>query len=411
MTRIAMRQVSVDRSRKLLVFAMAVVFADTMFFTALTPLLPHFADRLGLDKTGAGVLAASYPAGVLLGAIPSGMVAARAGVKRTVLVGLTFVAICTVLFGVSTAAWEIDLARFVQGLASAFSWTGALAWLVAATPSERRGTTIGTAFAAATGGALFGPVLGSVASVGGVGWTFGAVGAASLALAVWAASIPKARPETPQPVSALLRAARDGRLRAGVWLMALPALLFGTLGVLAPLRLSHLGFGPVAIGATFLIGAAAEVVANLGVGRAADRHGLLRPLYPALAASAVVAALLPWPGSRFALAVVVVFGALAFGMLFTPATTLLSNASEHVGLDYGYTFAVVNLSWAVAQAAGAAGGGALGHAAGDRVPYLILAAACALTLGAVWRLRGSISSTTRSAPVSSDSSAATTGAA
>ena len=101
------------------------MFFDTLFFSALTPLLPHYAHTFGLGKGGAGVLSAAYPAGALLGSIPSGIVAARFGVKRTVLVGLTIVAICTILFGIGDQAWELDLARFCQGVASAFSWTGA----------------------------------------------------------------------------------------------------------------------------------------------------------------------------------------------------------------------------------------------------------------------------------------------
>ena len=90
--------------RRLLLLTSAIVCFDTLFFTALTPLLPHFAHGLGLGKAGAGVLTAAYPAGTLLGALPSGMVAARVGVKPTVLVGLTCVATCTILFGVATRA-------------------------------------------------------------------------------------------------------------------------------------------------------------------------------------------------------------------------------------------------------------------------------------------------------------------
>ena len=73
-----------------------------MFFAALTPLLPHYAHTLALGKGGAGVLSAAYPAGAVLGSIPSGIVAARFGVKRTVLVGLTIVAVCTIVFGFGT---------------------------------------------------------------------------------------------------------------------------------------------------------------------------------------------------------------------------------------------------------------------------------------------------------------------
>jgi len=74
-----------------------------------------------LGKAGAGVLAAAYPAGALVGSIPSGVVAARLGVKPTVLAGMTVVAITTALFGFAGTAWELDLARFLQGVASSFS--------------------------------------------------------------------------------------------------------------------------------------------------------------------------------------------------------------------------------------------------------------------------------------------------
>jgi MFS family permease len=176
---------------------------------------------------------------------------------------------------------------------------------------------------------------------------------------------------------------------AGCWLVVLPSLLFGTLVVLAPLRLSALGFGAVAIGATFLCSAALEALNNVLLGRLSDRIGTLPPIVGGLAASAVVAALLPWPDKRFVLAVLVVLGGLAFGTLFTPAMTMLTHRSEERGLGYGYTFALINLAWAPGQTLGAAGGGALAHATSDAVPYLTLSALC---LGTLAMLRRSLAS-------------------
>ena len=369
-----------NRMRRLLLLTSAIVFVDTLFFTALTPLLPHYAHAVGLGKTGAGVLAAAYPAGTLLGSLPSGIVAARAGVKPTVVVGLTCVAVCIVGFGVATNAWELDVARFVQGIASAFSWTGALAWLVAGTPAERRGATIGGALASATAGALLGPVLGATASVAGIAPTFVTIGSASLVLALWAVTTTAERPDDPQAFGALIRAFGDGRVLLGGWFVVLPGLLFGVLSVLGPLRLAQLGYGAVAIGAAFLAAAAAETVINLFIGRAADRHGPIGPLVVGLAGSFFVAALLPWPSSAIVLALLVVAAGLTFGTFFTPGMTLISHAGEARGLDYGYTFALVNLAWAPGQAIGSAGGGALAHATGNAVPYIVLAAACAITL-------------------------------
>ena len=91
-------------------------------------------------------------------------------------------AFTTVAFGLADSVLALDLARFLQGVSSAFSWTGALAWLVAAAPAGQRGRLIGSAFGAAIVGALFGPVLGAVASFTGTGTAFGAVAGLALVL-------------------------------------------------------------------------------------------------------------------------------------------------------------------------------------------------------------------------------------
>ncbi len=372
--------------QRILLLAGAVVFVDMLFFSALTPLLPHYTHTLGLGKTGAGALTAAYPLGVLVGAIPSGAVAARAGVKPTVVVGLSTVALCVVVFGLADHAWQLFAARFVQGTASAFSWTGGLAWLIAAAPVERRGTLIGSAFAAAVGGTLFGPVLGGVASFAGTGWTFSAVGVASLGLVAFAASTPAAPPDDPQPLSALFAAFRDRQLLMCFWLVLLPGLLFGNLSVLVPLRLSHLGYSGAAIGAVFLCTAALESGNNILVGRLSDSRGTTLPILAGLAGSAIFAAVLPWPSQALVLALVVVLASLAFGAFFTPALTLLTNVSEARGLDYGYAFALVNLAWAPGETLGAAGGGGLAHATADAVPYLALSVICIASFALLGRL-------------------------
>jgi MFS family permease len=366
--------------RRLLLLTGAIVLVDTAFFTALTPLLPHYVDKLDLGKAGAGVLQAMYPAGALLAAIPGGMAAARFGVKRTVLTGLTLLAVTTTIFGLANSAWLLDLARFVQGVSSAFSWTGALSWLVAASPPGRRGQLIGSAMGTAIAGALCGPVLGAVASYTGTGPAFGGVAAVALLLAAAAWRSPAARPEAAQPVAMLFRALRARRIQVAMWLCALPALLFGNLSVLAPLRLSHLGWSAAAIGATYLVMSGIEAAWAPFLGRASDHFGRFRPLRAALLASAVVTLLLPWPHSPWLLAVVIVAAGFAFGSYWTPAMSLITDEAEAIGLDYGYAFAVVNIAWAPGQAGGAALGGAVASLTSDAVAYLALTAICVLTL-------------------------------
>src|SRR2546425_1300142 len=270
-----------------------------MFFSALTPLLPHYLHEFHFGKAGAGVLQAMFPAGALAAGIPGGIAAARLGVKPTVLTGLSLLALTTVGFGFADSAWSLDLARFCQGVSSAFSWTGALAWLVAAAPQGRRGQLIGSAFGAAIAGALFGPVLGAVASFTGTRAAFGTVAGLALVLSLAAWRTPAAVPTERQPLQMLFRALTLRRIQIPVWLCLLPALLFGNLSVLAPLRLSHLGWGALAVGGTYLTMAAIETVWSPILGRASDHFGRFPPLRAALIASAVVTLLLPWPESAW----------------------------------------------------------------------------------------------------------------
>jgi MFS family permease len=373
--------------RRLLFLVGAIVLVDTMFFTALTPLLPHYVDKLDLGKAGAGLLQAMYPLGALLAAIPGGMAAARFGVKPTVLIGLVLLALTTTAFGLADSVLTLDIARFVQGVSSAFSWTGALAWLVAASSPGRRGQLIGSAFGAAIAGALFGPVLGAIASYTGTGPVFGAVAALALVLAAAAWRMPAATPDEPQPVRMLFRSLLVRRIQIPMWLCLLPALLFGNLSVLAPLRLSELGWSAAAVGATYLVMAGVEASWAPLLGRASDHYGRLPPLRAALLASAIVTLLLPWPEEPWLLAVVIVGAGFAFGSFWTPAMSMITDEAEAVGLDYGYAFALVNIAWAPGQAAGSAVGGAIASITSDAVVYVGLSALCLLTLLSVSRYR------------------------
>jgi MFS family permease len=369
--------------RRLRLLISAIVIVDTMLYAALVPLLPHYVDEYGLSKAAAGVLVAAYAAGVLAGAVPGGLVAARFGPKTAVLGGLVLTALASVVFGFSSDALMLGVARLVQGLGSALSWAGALAWLVAATPRERRGEMLGGAIGAAVFGALLGPVLGAVATETGPEATFAAVAAAGLALAVWAARSAGTAPE-PQRLADALRAAREPVVLGALWLMVLPALLFGTLAVLVPLRLDDAGWSGAAIGAVFLVAAAFEIFVSPLAGRLSDRHGRLWPVRIALGASIVVSVALAWPGPAALSAALVVAAALAYGAFFAPAMALLADGAERLGIAQGLAFGLMNGAWALGNAVGPSAGGGLGQLAGDAVPFSLGAGVCAVTAAALW---------------------------
>jgi MFS family permease len=341
------------------------------------PLLPHFASKYDLSKGEAGVLTALYAAGVLAAAVPGGMAASRFGPRPAALFGVGLTAVTSLAFALASDVWMLGTARLLQGIGSAFSWSGALAWLVAAAPRERRGAYIGATMGAAVFGALLGPVLGAVATVVGVRAAFIGVSGLGIVLGAWVLATPGVEPQ-PQSLSALRRA--DRRLVGGLWLLLLPALLMGVLDVLVPLQLHAQGWGGVAIGAIFLATAGVEMVLNPLLGRFTDTHGLLLPVRLALFGSVVVSFAFALANSAGVVAFLVLVAGITYGAFYTPGMALLTDAAERRSIAPALVFGAMNGAWAAGNVVGPALGGWLAEVAGDSLPYLLLAGLCLLTL-------------------------------
>src|SRR5436305_824199 len=164
--------------RRLLLLVSAIMLVDAVFFSALTPLLPHYAETLHLSKAGAGILTGTFGVGTLVGAIPAGILSARLGPKTVALLGLGLLSATSLAFGFGGNVWVLDVARLLQGVGGACTWTSSLAWLVAFAPRERRGELLGTALGAGIAGALLGPIVGSAAASVGTRPVFAGVAVA-----------------------------------------------------------------------------------------------------------------------------------------------------------------------------------------------------------------------------------------
>ena len=169
------------RMRRLLLLVSAIIFVDALLFTALTPLLPAYAEEFDLSKAGAGLprrrvrrrrAARRHP-----GWPGCGTLRAEASSRR----GLLLLSVSSFAFAAADSALALGGARFIQGIASTATWAGALAWISVTAPSERRGEVIGTAFGAAIFGAVLGPAFGGLADFAGIGLAFTTVGAVTWA--------------------------------------------------------------------------------------------------------------------------------------------------------------------------------------------------------------------------------------
>jgi MFS family permease len=377
--------------RRLLLLVSSIIFVDAMLFTALTPLVPGYAEEFDLSKAGAGLLVGAYGAGALFGGIPGGLAASRWGPKRAVVGGLLLLSVASFAFASADSALALGGARFVQGLSSTATWAGGLAWISVTAPQSRRGEVIGTAFGAAVFGAVLGPMFGGLAELAGIRLSFTVVGVLTLVFAALASSA-RSSPVEAATLNGLRLALRDQRFLGGLWLNMLPAMLFGLLIVLTPLALDDAGWTTFAIASVFLAAGLVEVLLNPFLGRFSDRVGRLLPIRFSLAASVAVAiglALATVSGPAL-IALLVCAAAVSFGSLYTPSMALTSHRAEAVGLAQGLAFGVMNTAWAFGELVGPSAGGALADSFGDAVPYLVAGGLCALTLAATYRVAGRV---------------------
>ena len=372
--------------RRLLALSCAIVLVDSVFYAALTPLVPYFNEEFGLSKAAVGVLSGAYGAGVLVGSAPGAYLASKSGVKVAAVVGLILLSLTSLAFGLAEAASLLVLARFVGGFGSALSWVAAFTWLTARASDERRGEMIGLMLSAAVFGTLLGPVLGSVAATVGMVPAFAAVAIVGAGISLWAAIEPAPTPTGRPPSFAMLQPVLQPRLATGLWLIGISPLLFSALTVLVPLELHRLGWGAAAVGAVFLVGAAFEAAVHPLLGRWSDRAGYLRPVVVGLLASVGILLALPWVGNPWALALLVLLASGAFNVTLAPGTALFSRGTEKAGMDQALAFGITNFAWASGYAIGAPVSGALAELGDDALSYLFLTGVCLLTLFVLRRL-------------------------
>ena len=379
--------------RRLLILASLVVFVDTMFFAAIVPLLPGLSDEFGLSKTTAGLLSGSYAAGTLIAAIPAGLLAARVGARRTTLIGLAVMTVTVLVFAFAESAALLIATRFLQGAAGACSWAGALSWLIAEAPRERRGELIGSAMAAAIAGVLLGPAVGGLADVVGRSVVFSGVGVAGIAMAGLTLRIPPPAAMGSASMATLREATRSAAVRFGFLLILVPGMIFGAIDVLVPLEMDVLGAGAIAIAGVFLASAGFEAIVAPLAGRVSDRRGRFIPCAAGLAVSVATMLLIQLPSSAWGLGAVVILAAPGIGMLWSPAMAMLTDGAETAGVNLGLAFGFTNLGWGVGHTFGGVIGPAVADAGGNGLAYSGLAVLSALALAALLARRSQVEHT------------------
>lgn len=350
----------------ILVLVVLVIFMDMMIYGLLIPVFPEYAPRLGVDESVLGVVFGVYAAMLFLFSIPMGLLSDRVGRRPLIVVGMFLLAGATALFGFSTSVTHLFIARMVQGVSAAATWSAGLALLADITDPSRLGERMGIALSAVGLGTVLGPVVGGLLFeyLGYVAtFLIPAAVVATVGLLVLAVPVRSCKREGDRERAGMFP---RGALLPLAACAATTVAVSGTYGVLDPYLpvYLHAAFSasPATIGLVFAVLAIAAAIAQPTAGRIYDRYGGSRYLIGGgllLSGTAIFAAMQA-PTLPLVAAAILVLGVTLSSALvpMMPIMAGIYRDQDSQGVAYGMYNTFFSIGLALGPFAGAA---LLGH--------------------------------------------------
>ncbi|MCK9278196.1 MAG: MFS transporter [Methanoculleus sp.] len=376
----------------ILVLVVLVIFMDMMIYGLLIPVFPEYAPRLGVDESVIGVVFGIYAAMLLLFSIPMGLLSDRVGRRPLIVTGMLLLALATALFGFSTTVTHLIIARMVQGISAAATWSAGLALLADTCDPARLGERMGISLSAVGLGTVLGPVVGGLLfEYLGYTATFliPAVLVASVGLLVLAVPVRTCKQEDGRGRSEMLP---RGSLFPLAACAAAVVAVSGTYGVVDPYLpiYLHAAFAasPATIGLVFAVLAVAAAVAQPAAGRIYDRRGGSRSLIGGgllLSGVAIVAAM---QAPTLVLVAVAVFAlGVTLSCALVPVMPIMAGIYRDQG-SQGAAYGMYNTFFSVGLSVGPFAGAVLAGRWALPTIFLLQAAALAVVGVLGWPVIG-----------------------
>jgi MFS family permease len=358
--------------RRILILTSALVFVDVFYFSVFAPLLPKYASDLGLSDAQAGLLSGAYAIGSVAAALPAGFVAQRFGPRPVVCVGLVVISAASVAVGWVHQVAVLDVARFMQGVSGAVIWSGALTWLIGSAPADRRGEVVGISVFAGGVGGLLAPAVGALAASVGTGLVFTATLLFTLPLCIVVALTEDAHEFDHQPVRAVASAIMTRPVLTAVALLSFPALAFGFVTVIVPLKIDDLGGSAGLIAISFILSGVIETVLGPFSGRWSDRAGRRAPYVGGLVIFCIGLGVMAATQTLTLMVAFFLFATVGAGIFISPAFAMFSDAAEHSDLAQAHAFALSNTAMSLGLALGGPIAGVIASAGSMATPFVVM---------------------------------------
>ncbi len=348
-----------DRKTIIFLLVSAAIFTDMMVYSLVIPVLPSYATSLGADELTIGVIFGAFSLALLMFSIPIGLLSDRTGRRPIMVIGMLTLAAATVVFALSSNIYVLIIARIIQGMSGAATWSAGLALLADTYGPEERGEKLGFAMSVMSVGMLIGPVVGGliydnlgyvptfvipaiIASTIGVLFMIGKTSYPAIAKSEGTSYL---KPIKNAPVVFLTCAA----------IIVIGAGTFGLVEPYMPVYL-HDTFEatPTAIGLAFGFMSLLSAVTQPFAGKLYDRHGGRTIITAGLVASSVVIAVAMLMPTLALTAVVFALIGCTISFVLSPMMPLLSDlyGSGAAGGSQGFAYGVYNTLFSLGLALG-----------------------------------------------------------
>ncbi len=393
--RIAGKPLAIEGGRPLLVLVCLLVFVDSVGYGLIVPVLPRYSQELGVGDFGIGFLFSVYAIAVLLAGIPLGWMSDRLGRKPFIIFGMLAMSGAFIFYALAEGYWMLVVARTLDGLTAAATWSAGLALLGDYYQDEVMGEKMGYAMGAAALGGIAGPLIGGVMyDLAGYRAPFYMVAALCAVIGVAAFFLREDRSHIQRSAkfAAMVRPMLHNRMLMLACLIALVTTIgFGMLEPTLPLHLEdEFSMSTTGVGILFGILTAVFALGSPLAGRLSDRAGRKTPIITGLLGTALIMPLLPLASSLFLLGLGMAGLGMFLALFDTPSLPMITEALPRKpgeGSNYGMAFGLFNIFWSLGYAIGPLMGGAIYGAASLFQAYLafsllmvVLAVAVALNL-------------------------------
>ncbi len=276
--------------------AAAIMFADTVGYTLIIPVLPALAQELGLTETWTGIFYASYGLISLVLYLPFGYVVDRVGERLWLTGGMLLLGVTALAFSVASGFWTLLACRIAQGVAASATWAATLPLAARLADKNRRGLEMSLVPMAFSLGAIGGPALGGIGEardpfVYFSVFPFILAGLAFFLVPSRVAFAQDAQDEHVEPskqhtLRVSLPELFSTHLAGACLVILVSCAALGAIEVLLPLQLTQIGWSRQDVGLLFAAWGAAALVSQPLIGLWSDRRGRQEPMVIGLFAGA-----------------------------------------------------------------------------------------------------------------------------